>query len=73
MLNIIPKISENESLDHYPLRFTQGSGIFQILAILEYVHFIAKDNSSELIKEFHYCKNFLLSCSVVTLWLAQYY
>ena len=40
--------------------------------IWEYIYFIAKDNSSELIKEFHYRKNFLLSCSVVMMWLDQY-
>ena len=70
MLNIRPKIFENESPAHYPLIFTQGRGIYQILMVLEYVYFISKENSLELLKAFYYSKKLLFSCSVVTLWLA---
>ena len=45
----------------------------QIIMIWEYISFIAKENSSELIKEFHYREKFLISRSVVSLWLSQYY
>ena len=47
MLNIRPKLIDNELTAHQPLIFTQGCNIDQILMIREYVYFIAKDNSSE--------------------------
>ena len=72
ILNIRPKLFENEYPAHHPLRFTQGCDIEQIIMILDYVYFIAKDNSSELLKAFNYCKKFLLIRSVVTLWIAEY-
>ena len=70
MLNVRPKLFDNELPEHHPLRFTQGCGIYQILMIRQYVYFIAKDNSLELLEAFHYSEKFLLSCSVVMLWLA---
>ena len=70
MLNIRPKIFDNESPARYPLIFAQGRGIDHILIILEYVYFIAKNNSSELLKAFHYINKFLLDCSLVMMWLA---
>ena len=72
ILNIRPKHFDNESPAHHPLRFTQGCDIYQILIIWEYVYFIAKNNSSKLLKVFHYCKKILIIRSLVTLWLAQY-
>ena len=73
MMNIMPKLFNNESPAHHPLIFTQGCGTVQIIMIRKYVYFIAKENSSELLKAFHYWEKFLISSSVVTLRLAQYY
>ena len=70
MLNVRPKIFENESPVHHPLGLTQGCSIDHILMIQEYVYFITKNNSLELFEAFHYCEKFLLSRSVVTLWIA---
>ena len=70
MLNITLKLFENELLAHHPLIFTKGCGIDQIIMIREYIYFIAKEDSSELLKAFQYHKMLLLIRSVVTLWLA---
>ena len=64
MLNIRPKLFENESPANHPLRFTQGCGVYQILMIREYVYLIAKEDSSELLKEFQYREKVILSSSV---------
>ena len=71
MLNNRPKIFDNYLPAHHPLILTQGCGIDQVIMILEYVYFTAKNNSLGLLKAFHYCDKFLLSCIVVTLWIAQ--
>ena len=73
MVNINPKLFDNESPENHPLRFTQGCDIGQIIMIREYIYFIAKENSLELLKAFHYGHKFLLGRSVVTIWIAQYY
>ena len=73
MLNIRPKLFENESPVHHTLRFTQGCGIDQILMIREQVYFIAKENSLEFIEAFHYRDKFLIGHILVTMWFAQYY
>ena len=73
MLNIRPKRFENEFPAHFTFIFNQGCGIEQILMMREYVYFLDKDNTSELLKAFHYHKNSLIIRSVVTLWIAQYY
>ena len=62
MLNISPKLFENEFPSHHPLRFAQGK---------KYIYITAKENSSEFLKAFQYREKFLLGHSGVTLWLAQ--
>ena len=73
MLKIRPKLFEDESVENHSLRFTQVCGIDHIVMIREYVNFIAKENSSELLKAFFYRDRLLLNRNVVTLWLAQSY
>ena len=71
MLNIRPKLFDNESPVHHPLIFTQGYGRDKKIMIRKEVYFIATENNLEFLKAFDYRENFVLSLSVVTLCLAQ--
>ena len=73
MLSIRPKLFDNKLPAHHPLRFTQGYGIYQIFIIRKYVYFIAKENSLEFLKAFHYREKLFISLNVIKLWLDQYY
>ena len=72
MMNIRPKFFDIGLPAHHPLRFTPGCGIDQILLSENCFILLAKDHFPEFLKAFHYREKFLLSRSVVTLWLAQY-
>ena len=67
-----PKLFENGSPAHHPLRFTLGCDIDNILLYDNKFILLSKENSSEFLKVFHYYEKFLLGRSVVTMWLAQY-
>ena len=47
MLNIRPKLFNNESPPHYSLRITYYHIMYQIFMIREYVYITAKENSLE--------------------------
>ena len=54
MINVSPKIFENDSPTHYPLRLTNGYTIDHTFMIRKCVYFLDEENPRELIWEFHY-------------------
>ena len=65
MLNISPKFFENGSPSHHTLILTLSYGIYYIFLSENTFILIAKENTLELLKAFHYREKFLHNRSVV--------